>query len=141
MQRFSIDLTRPHSWRDDASNLEEWKLWDSMMRRNFGWRAGLAFWNKVSTPGSRSLVSRHWPHRLCWSWSVWVGKHREGFDGPRRFSFVASRKYRFVEVWVWTHYVRVAWQNYDWMAGLQYKDAPKIYWRHHLERAEPVGTA
>lgn len=138
-----IDWTRPGSWKDRASNLAEWDRWDRTERRKLGWRAGLHFWERTNVPGSRVLVSRHWPHRLCWSWSVWVGKYREGFDGPRQFSFTASRRYRFIRLWVWTHYVNVTWQDSDWMVGLGYRgeDAPKIYWKHHLEHAEPAGSA
>jgi hypothetical protein len=141
-KRFNIDMEKPNSWRDRASNLDEWIRWDRAMRRKLGWRAGLSFWSETNVTGSRSLLARHWPHRLCWSWSIWVGRHREGFDGPRHLSFVASRKYRFARLWFWWVYLNVSWQDSDWMAGLTYRDnAPKIYWKHHLEHAVPAGTA
>lgn len=142
MRRFSIDWTSPRHWRDDASNAADWEYWDREIRRKLGWRAGLAFWSKTSTPGSRVLLSRHWPHHLCWSWSIWVGKWRQGYDGPRQLSFVASRRYRFIRLWLWGVYVNVSWQDSDWMAGLAYRgEAPKLYWKHHLLHAEPAGSA
>lgn len=138
-----IDFTPGQNWRDDASNLAEWDVWDRAWRKKLGWRAGLRFWGGTSTPGSRVLISRHWPHLLCWSWSVWVGKRREGFDGPRRFSIGYSRQYRCADIWLFVVYARLSWQNYGHMAnvGPRYADAPKIFWKHHLENAEPLGSA
>src|ERR1700751_589757 len=110
-RRLKIDFTRPHSWRDQASNLAGWEHWDRQMRRRFGWRAGLLFWSRTNTPGQRVLLSRHWPHRVCWSWSIWIGRHWEGWHGPRRFSFVASRKDRFMGLWLWVVYVNLSCQD------------------------------
>jgi hypothetical protein len=143
MKYLKIDLEPPHkSWRDVASNLAVWEEWDRGWRRKLGWRAGLAFWSKTNTPGSRVFLSRHWPHRLCWSWSIWVGRRREGFDGPPHFSLMISRRYRMARVQLWSVYASYNRQDSDWMPGLSYKrDAPEIYWKHHLEHAEPAGTA
>lgn len=143
MKRIKIDLSKPNSnWREAASNLSDWERWDRSWRHKLGWRAGLSFWSKTNTPGSRVLLSRHWPHRLCWSWSIWVGKRREGFDGPPKFILMVSRRYRMADLWLWWVYVRFSWQDSDWMPGISYKkDAPTIYWKHHLEHAAPAGTA
>lgn len=140
-----IDLRRRtgESWRSQASNAEAWLSWDRAWRRKLGWRAGLAFWSQTNTPGSRVLLSRHWPHRLCWSWSIWVGLMRPEFDGPRRFLFILRRPYRQFDVRLWWVKVNYHWQDSAWMGALgpAYADAPKLYWKHHLENAEPAGTA
>lgn len=84
---WKVDLTPAQRWEDSASNLADWKGWDRMMRSRCGWLAGLAFWGKTNTESSRVLLSRHWPHRLCWSWSIRVGVRRDvEMDGPRRVS-------------------------------------------------------
>src|SRR5246127_3909514 len=108
LRYLKMDFTRPCSWRDQAPNSAEWEHWDRHMRRRFGWRAGLSFWSRTNTPGQRILLSRHWPHRVCWSWSIWFGRHRHG---PRRFSFVASRKDRFMSLWLWVMYVNLSCQD------------------------------
>lgn len=139
---FKIDLTKPPCWRDHASNVEVWDAWDSAWRKRLGWRAGLTFWGKTNTPKSRILLSRHWPHRLCWSWSIWVGLARPGFD-RKCFSFVVSRRWRMTDIRLWWFKFSFNTQDSDWMAGLgpYRQDAPKIYWKHHLQHAEPAGTA
>ena len=65
-----VSLKKPPHWRDIASNAKTWDTWDRAWRRKLGWRAGLRFWGKTNVPGSRTLLSRHWPHHLCWSWSM-----------------------------------------------------------------------
>jgi hypothetical protein len=42
---------------------------------------------------------------------AWFGRHREGWHDPRRFSFVASRKDRFMGLWLWVMYINVACQD------------------------------
>jgi hypothetical protein len=111
LRYLKIDFTRPRSWRDRAPSLAEWERWDCRMRRRFGWRAGLSFWSRTNTPGQRVLLSRHWPHRVCWSWSISFGRRREGWHGPRHFSFVASRKDRFMGLWLWVMYVNMSYQD------------------------------
>lgn len=140
---WKVDLTPAARWEDSASNLDVWRQWDATMRQRCGWRAGLAFWGKTNTEGGRVLLSRHWPHRLCWSWSIWVGLRRGvDMDGPSRVSLVIGRPYRFCEIQIVRAYVRVTWQNYGWMVASRYEaGAPTIYWKHHLEHAVPAGTA
>jgi len=139
---FKIDLTPPaNNWRENASNFGAWEKWDKSWRKRLGWRAGLSFWSKTNVEGSRSF-SRHWPHRLCWSWSIWVSRNRPGFE-TNRIGFVFVRRYRNFDLMLWKWRVTGHWQNYDYMAGLgPYKEgAPKIYWKHHLQNAEPAGSA
>lgn len=140
MNPIQINLSRPNNWQDMVSNLSEWKDWDRAWRRKLGWRSGLQFWGKTNVHRSRLLLSRHWPHRLCWSWCVWVGVRRH--DEPRRFFVNVARKYRSITIQVWSIYTLFTWQDYDWMAGrLARETAPTIYWKHHLEHATPAGTA
>jgi len=144
MKYLKIDLTKPEGgWRERASNLEEWQAWDRAWRKKLGWRAGLAFWRKTNTPKSRVLLSRHWPHRLCWSWSIWVGLRREGFDGPPHFSLMISRRFRMARIQIWSVHAQFNRQDSDWMVALgRFKEgSPTMYWKHHLEHAEPAGTA
>jgi len=42
------------------------------LKKKFGVFAGLRFWRKTNMNGNRVLISRHWPHIIPWSWSVWV---------------------------------------------------------------------
>lgn len=140
--KFGFNPKKPGSWKDRAVNAAEWETWDRDQRKAQGWRSGLGFWTKTNCEGSRVLLARHWPHRLCWSWSIWVGLHRKKYDGPRRLEFVFHRGYRFLNVSLFGPYIRVSWQDSDHMIGLGYRDSgPKIIWAHHLQHAEPVGSA
>ena len=142
MGYLSIDLRRPGSWRDRCSTVAEWDEWDRTQRKALGWRAGLTFWTKTNVEGSRSLIARHWPHRLCWSWSVWVGRFRKGYDEGPKISLRFSRKYRQAEIWMLFWYARICWQDYDWMPDLSYKlSAPQMFWHRQLRDAEPAGNA
>jgi len=144
MKPFVFNLARPMgNWRENASNFVQWQEWDRQWRHKLGWRAGLAFWKKTNVKGSRVLLSRHWPHRLCWSWSIWVGVARPEYDGPNRFFIVIMRPYRNVQWRIWRFIGSVHWQDSDHMAALgRYRDgAPKIYWKQRLANAEPAGTA
>lgn len=139
----SVLLSRPRCWREDAYNLTAFDAWDREQRRKLGWRAGLRFWKKTNIPGSRVLISRHWPHLLCWQWSVWVGRY-QGLekDGHRRFALIYLRPHRSFELRLFGPYLRVMWQDSDWMTACGYSPAsPKILWQHHLEAAEPQGSA
>lgn len=139
-----IDLSPPQGkgWRSRASNLAEWEAWDRSWRKRLGWRAGLNFWSKTNQDGARVLISRHWPHRLCWSWMVWVSRNRPGYE-KNRIGLVVVRPYRVFNLMLWKWRVSFHWQDSDYMVGLgHYKNgAPKIYWKHQLERAEPAGSA
>lgn len=139
-----ISLQRPRSWREDAYNIAEFDAWDRACRKQLGWRAGLRFFRKSNTERSWVLASRHWPHLLCWSWSLWGGFRRSAYwDGPRRLGLVVSRKYRFVEIDFLGPYLRLTWQDYGHMpaCGAPRTSAPKILWQHHLRDADVEGSA
>lgn len=141
----SVITDRARDWREmaDPISLRAWEEWDRGWRRRLGWRAGLGFWSMTNVRRSRVLVSRHWPHRLCWSWSVWVGMRQSAEkDGRRMLVLSWLRQYRSAEVNLFGPYLRVTWQDSDWMvAGSQRDVAPVIRWRRHLEAAEPAGRA
>lgn len=140
-----IDLRRAPRWEEHASNLDEFRQWDRAHRKRLGFLAGLQFWGKTNTPHSRVLLSRHWPHKLCWDWSMWVTwwhRDREEYSGSRRLSLHLSLYYRSIDLHFWLGSISLSWQNYGYMGGLAVKPpAPKIYWKHHLEQATPMGRA
>lgn len=143
MDLLKLDLQRPKSWRASASNLEDWVKWDRAWRKRLGWRAGLGFWQKSNVSTDRIIAYRHWPHRLCWQWTVRVGLYRKGYD-TRRIGLTFSRRYRTASLHLWLIHFDAAWQDSDHMVavGPPYnEDAPKIYWKHHLENVEPMGSA
>lgn len=138
-----LDWERPRCWRDDAVNIDKFDEWDSAWRKRLGWRAGLKFFGKTNVPTRWVLVSRHWPHLLCWSWCLTVNTWRKGYDGPRMFRFLVNRKYRFAELNLFGPGVYLSWQDYGHMAALgpTRNAAPKIIWRHHLKNADVAGSA
>lgn len=140
---FGFDWTKPHDWRDNASNLEEWESWDRAKRKERGWFAGLDFWKRTNVPSRYTLLSRHWPHRLCWDWSISVGLVRPLYDGSRKVSFILSRKHRILDICLIFFNVHAAWQNYQYMGGMGIdgQSVPKIYWSRHLKNADPAGNA
>ncbi len=141
---FAVNLTKPKDWRGGAYNLKEWEAWDAAKRKKLGFFAGLKFWSKTNTPHSRVLLSRHWPHRLCWDWSIWIGMHRGAhWDGPLKLAFIVARQYRSVDIRLLWFKMHWTWQNYGYMPALgpAGDGAPDILWNHHLEHAEPAGSA
>lgn len=137
-----FDITKPNCWRDHASNVDVWDRWDRAWRRKLGWRAGLMFWGKTNVPGSRVLLSRHWPHRLCWSWTLCVGVARPVYD-KKCFLFSFSRPHRMLDMRLWWFKIHWSSQDSDWMVarGPYRTDAPTIFWKHHLRNAAPLGSA
>lgn len=80
------------------------------------WRhpfAGLAFFRRTSDPTVTDLVSRHWPHLMCWSWGLsW---HRQ--KGDERYGWRPIRLGNSILVWR----LRLSWQDYDWMVAPQHE--------------------
>lgn len=136
-----IDTTPAASWKDRASNVAEWEKWDRAWRDRLGWRAGLSVFRKTSGDRHWNLLSRHWPHRLCWSWIISASLPRSG-EGARTGLFI-SRPFRRGSVNLLGASISFVWQDSDHMANLgRYQDgAPEIYWKHHLENATPAGVA
>ena len=59
--------------------------------------------------GDLILLSRHWPHLLCWSWTVlWMregGRRVGGYRNPHGGGVA------------WFGPLRLSWQAYDWMVS------------------------
>jgi hypothetical protein len=135
---FGIDLKPGRNWRDDALNLAEFDAWDDAERARRGWLAGLSFWTKTNVKGERILLSRHWPHLLCWSWSIRVGWRNR--SRPRRaFAFLMHRRYKRFELSLFGPFIEAHWQDYGHMAAVSRNDAPKIVWTHHQTRSAEDG--
>jgi hypothetical protein len=141
---FGVDLERPRSWRDDVANLPAFDRWDAAQRRKHGFFAGLRFFCRANEPLNWLVASRHWPHKLCWDWSITAGIRRPKYDGhPMRISFVLSRKYRSIDVALILFKFHAAWQNYGYMpnSGPDKQEAPRLIRGNHLEGVEPMGSA
>lgn len=126
-----LDHVPFHNWRADAANFEAWAKWDRDQRLKHGIFGGLSFWSKTNVPRSRVLIARHWPHRLCWDWSIWVGLHRKGYDGKRKIALLVDQRSVTVEFIV--GHIRFDRQNSQWMvaSGPLRATAPRIVWSHH----------
>lgn len=81
--------------------------------RRLPWWAGLSF-GRTNTGGWH--FSRHWPHCLCWSWTLWLEAQRRS---PRRLFRIASWRTNGGRQWfadfLWV--ARLSWsqQANDWM--------------------------
>lgn len=111
--------------------------WSNRKKRELGPFAGLHF-NRMIPPTIGWAFSRHWPHLLCWQWSLWVTVNRPLYDGPPRFwwspGYAGNGKWR-LKLW----WVEISWhtQNYDRIAntGRRWRaDAPVIYARSREDR-------
>lgn len=120
---------RPN-WRTHALNLKEFEKWDKACKKQYGWFGGLTFWQKTNVEGSYTLLSRHWPHHLCWDWSIWMGKRRSvEWDGPKRFALVIDREYKNYLFEFFGYYISYHWQESDYMIGMNHrKSGPEIIW-------------
>jgi hypothetical protein len=114
---------------------EEFDQWSAAQKKARGWRAGL-YWSRTNTGGW--AFSRHWPHLLCWSWSLWISPHRTGFDGKRRFFWLSLWQAKDPHGRVglkllWLGEISLSWQPEQRMSALGLADRPKVDWE--TERA------
>lgn len=101
--------------------------WSAAKKRELGFFAGLGL-SKTNIGGW--CFGRHWPHLLCWSWSIYLTPYRgPTYDGPRRLRF--SLAHKGWRLWLWFFELSYSRQNYDRMAGLgpRWSDAPVIHAR------------
>ncbi|WP_143324215.1 hypothetical protein [Caulobacter sp. X] len=110
--------------------------WSARKKKELGPFAGLAF-GKTNVGGI--CFGRHWPHLLCWQWTIWLTPYRgRTFDGPRRIAFFGRRNDWYLKLWFFEiHWAR---QAYDRMAALgpRWSDAPAIYPRTKQDRAREL---
>lgn len=140
---FALNLSPSGSWRDRACPLsvKRFDAWDTEWRKRLGWFTGLKFWQKTNVRGSRTLLSRQWPHKLCWDWCVWV--NRPTLRNPFA-QFRLSRCYRHAEVGLFWASLYLTWQDYGHMVNLRHPaaaDAPKVRWKHELAAMPYAGSA
>lgn len=142
---FGWDWTRPNNWRERATakSLAAFDAWDRAQRKRLGWRAGLRAWSKTNVARRRNLLSRHWPHKLCWDWLVCASIVLPVNAETNGLKLILSRRYRHVDVVLGPLHIHAAWQDSGYMAGVgPYRtEAPKLVWSDHLAHMEPRGTA
>lgn len=110
---------------DRVPQILAFEAWDRAHRRARPF-AGLCFF-KRSSSRSIIIVSRHWPHLLCWQWLLDWKPYKA--DERRQWLAFYSRPN------TWTlHIARLGYlyfkrQNYDRMAALgpRWADAPVIF--------------
>jgi hypothetical protein len=100
--------------------------WSADQKRKLGPFAGLKMFSRTSGR-SIIIVSRHWPHLLCWQWLLdWVPYKAD--EKRRLFAF-----YRHTNTWTMhlagLGYLYFKRQSYDRMAALGPlgADAPEIF--------------
>jgi hypothetical protein len=79
--------------------------------------------------------ARHWPHLLCWQWSVSINPFRPGFDTYRRFlAHVGRYNGGGVQAYVIILGCRFGFsrQPYDWMVARQRRDEALGYVRRRV---------
>lgn len=64
------------------------------IEKTLPWYSGLKFFSKTNSPWSFTLISRHWPFRLCWSWSIWVSFVKPGYRKVAFFKLAPWRNDR-----------------------------------------------
>ena len=127
----------PGSWKKGAVNAAEFDAWDRAMRKRLGRFSGLQFFTRNNTNGW-SLISLHWPHKLCWDWFIaWDWYRGPKWDGPRRIKF-RGPAYGSMGADLWIGKLRIHWQDYGWMArsGPHKLEAPEIIWKHQIDSAD-----
>lgn len=96
--------------------------------------AGLRFFQRTSSAGWFLLVSRHWPHRLCWDWSLsWHHPQRaKGEMHPLGLS-VGNRWHQKVSLGLWFGSLSFVKQPYGYMLQTFGEDpAPKAIYEHNI---------
>jgi hypothetical protein len=119
------------SFRFFPDELSRWSL-RKKLRHPF---AGLRWFTRDSG-GGLNIVSRHWPHMLCWSWLLsWHWPDRRKGEGSRWRPFVYRHN---GGGWASAGPFRLHWQNYDWMISRNHaEDAAAFITRAALSPTGP----
>jgi hypothetical protein len=152
----NTDLTDP--------SVRPFLAWHAEQCRRLGWRAGLKGPHRGNTKGRTLLLSRHWPHLLCWQWTL--DYNRSGWSGDALRSLAETLRTPRAERWrersapavVWDACkplliywepngwitfrlpflgsLGLKWQDYDLMAtsGPLGRDAQRIDWSAYHAR-------
>jgi hypothetical protein len=108
--------------------------WSARTKRHLGRFAGLRL-SKTNTGGV--AFSRHWPHLLCWTWSVWLQPWRGAkWDGAPRLHWyrLGNNGGGQIGLSLWFVTLGYHWQSYR-IAGFGWRD--QIVPIYHRER-EPA---
>ena len=107
----------------------EFERWDRRQKLKNVF-AGIRFWGKTNVTGAHLLISRHWPHLLCWSWSIWYfgPKSPELYRysiGFKIFQIVKQKELRLGRFALSLH-----GQNYQYTPSITAKQngAPEVEW-------------
>lgn len=76
-------MSEPHDLSTLAGRRAAFDAWSERKKRELGRFAGLRL-SRTNVPGQLTFA-RHWPHLLCWSWSLWFGLYRPWKTGERWF--------------------------------------------------------
>ena len=76
-------MSEPFDLATLAGRQAAFDAWSARMKRRLGPLAGLGL-RRTNVWGQLTLA-RHWPHLLCWSWSLWFGLYRPWKTGERWF--------------------------------------------------------
>lgn len=128
---------RVYQWwgREEMSNLRddrEFRAWDAEQKKKIGVLNSLRFFKKTNSRWNYVLISQHWPHLLCWQWSLWWRPPLKTKD----WFWFWWKSYRYPGGGCWLSlsigpfgnftYTR---QAYDYMANIG-TDAPEIKYYH-----------
>jgi hypothetical protein len=117
-------------WKVTAA---EFDAWSRAEKRRRGLWSALHFMSKNNT-GGRQIVSLHWPHLLCWEWTLGWHPHRPGYD-TRRFGLFISRLCKQIELAFWIGSLHFSWQNYQRISALGL-NRPEVDWGAEHARSQ-----
>lgn len=63
-------------------------------------------------------ISRHWPHLLCWDWSIWISRVTPGYR--KFFNFTRHHQGWSIQL-LWLVSISYNWQDYGWMLNEWWK--------------------
>lgn len=101
------------------SYIESMQKISSHFKKELGFFSGLKFFKKTNMRGHYVLVSRHWPHIIPWSWSVWVSFSKWPFKWGH---LKTPNKYFYLNFTLFFVNFSINRQPYDWMVKQNYVD-------------------
>lgn len=120
-------------WTSRAIDPRPFMAWDAAWRKKLGFFAGLRFFQRTSDRRSCTIASRHWPHKLCWDWSLsWTWAVGRYYYPEWRWRWSFSR--RRIHIGLLIGHFDFQSQGYGYMRALgpDYADAPRIVWKREI---------